>query len=48
MGGRGVDVENVITTTALFRRIDGVKGVSWCGVRSVTITEQYFVFAVLE
>ena len=26
-------VENVITITALFRQIDGVEGVSWCGER---------------
>ena len=37
----GVDVENLIRTTALSRRVDGMEGVSWCGAGSVIIAEQH-------
>ena len=44
----GVGVENVITLTALSRRLDGVEGVSWRGTGSDIISEQHFMFAVAK
>ena len=36
--GCGLGVDNVITMNALFRLIDGVKAVLWCGEGSAIIT----------
>ena len=44
----GITMGNVITMTALSRRIDGVEGVSWCGAGSVIITEQHFMFVIAD
>ena len=45
--GCGIGMENVITMTALSRRIDGMEWMLWCGAGSVITTEQHCIFSTV-